>query len=276
MRFSRADWITVGVTLMLFGLTYYFSGRKVASFCLFAGIAILVIMMFLRGGKRDSGPSSASHESHQTANPVVVQNANPTININVVPQGQPEPPSTLPAPRPKPNINFVEAKSVLAHGGQGEIYESPPGLGDFQVSVVCFRNDPLVGQGIQQPSVTAHIVYKDNGGAEVTDVPRGVWLGQYGESAVFETGKKRCLIVFLLNKQDTLMKLWNESYYSRDSWMSGGPSFRLRDAGISAKIACVEMSLIAHDACLLRATFDVTPYDCGHLPDLVLRSISRD
>ncbi len=190
----------------------------------------------------------------------------------------PPPSPTTPQPKPKPNIHFIEPRSCMCHKGipAGNIlYESPPGLGDFDVSVVCFRNDSIPGQSLPEPSIKAHIIYKDKNGNEITDAPRGVWLGLPGESTVFESGQKKCLVIFLLSSQGTLKRLWNESYTTRNSWMSGGPHFRIRDEGIPEEVASVEINLLSHSSCLLRASFEVKRPEVDKLPTLGLSSISE-
>jgi hypothetical protein len=173
------------------------------------------------------------------------------------------------------NIHFVEAKSLCAHVGLGNvIYESGQQLGDLRLSVVCFRNDAIVGNIVREPNIKAHIVYKDKNGAEITDVPRSVWLGQTGESTIFERGQRKCMIVLLLSNQGTLKKLWNESYTTAHSWMAGGPSFRIRDEAMSREVSSCEISLLTVKTCLLRAVFDVKQGEIGQLPNLVLNSIS--
>jgi pyrimidine deaminase RibD-like protein len=178
--------------------------------------------------------------------------------------------------KPKHNISFVEAKSVQAHRGlsDGKIYESPQALGDLQVTVACFRNEPIVGRRVQQPTLKSHIIYKDKNGEEITDASRGVWLGSYGETTVFESGKKKCLIIFLLSNQDTLKKLWNETYTTDQSWMAGGPLFRINDEGIPGDVTSVEIRLLAQDICVLRAEFKVETRISGQLPKLTLCSLS--
>jgi hypothetical protein len=221
-------------------------------------LLIVALAISIRNSFRD-------HED-KPSNPVT-SNTKQTVNQSVNPQQhvyiskemfqqdardkRSDPPA--PKPRPKPNIQFVETKAITAHAGtdDGQIHESPQALGEFQISVLCFRNEPVVGRRVQEPSVKAHIIYKGKDGEEITDAPRAVWLGHYGEEIVFETGKKRCLIVFLLSSQDTLKKLWKESYTTSESWMAGGPLFRIRDEGIRGEIASIEVSLLAGDACLL-------------------------
>jgi predicted nucleotide-binding protein len=177
-----------------------------------------------------------------------------------------------PAPAPKHNIRFIEAKSLHAHAGinDSQIHESPQPPGDFQVAVVCFRNDPLIGQSLQQPSLKSHIVYKEKNGTEITDAFPGVWLGHYGEAADFESGKKQCLIVFLLTKQKKLMKLWNETYTTHTSWMVGGPLFRIRDEAVPGNVASINISLLSDNTCMLSVEFEVKPHTAGELPKLVL------
>jgi hypothetical protein len=207
----------------------------------------------------------------------ITQNVNsPTINVSI-PHPSPAQATTAPQPEPKPkhNIKFIEAKSVQAHSGieDGKIHESPQGLGEFHVCVVCFRNEPVVGKRVQEPTLKSHIIYKDKNSAEITDVPRGVWLGELGETTVFESGKKKCLIIFLLSKQDTFKKLWNEEYHSETSWMAGGPVFQIRDEGIRGDVTSVEVRLLDHDICVLHAEFAVASRTPGALPMLTLSSL---
>jgi len=192
------------------------------------------------------------------------------------PRGTPPSVRNAVAPPPKHNIRFLQAKTVHARSGLGDglIYESAQAPGDFQVSVVCFRNEPIVGQKVQQPTLKSHITYKDNKGNEITDAPRGVWLEEYGDATVFEWGRKKCLIIFLLSKQGTLRRLWNEKYATEHLWMAGGPVFRISDDGITGKVASVEVRLLAQDICVLSAEFDVKERLASTLPELSLRSVS--
>lgn len=201
------------------------------------------------------------------------------VNVNI---GQPtpamRPPEPVrPAPSPKSNIKFVEGQSVEAHQGidDGRLHNSPSGLGDFRLAVVCFRNDAIVGQAVTEPELKAHIIYRDRNGKEVTDSQAGVWLGQYGEVTAFTLGHKKCLVIFLLSRQSTLMKVWNETYTTRDNWMTGRPLFRIGQEGLSHDVASVSVSLLAEDTCLLQAEFDVEERRNNDLPKVVLRSISE-
>jgi len=175
------------------------------------------------------------------------------------------------------NIKFVETGTASVHSGtngDNTIYRSPQNLGDFLVSVACFRNEAVVGLNVHQPRLKAHIIYRDKEGNEVADVPRAVWLDHYGESVLFETGNKKCLVVFLLSNQDTLVKLWNETYTTAQSWMAGGPQFRIRKDSIIAEVASVEISLLSDEACALRAVFSAEKREIEHLPRLGLTSFS--
>jgi hypothetical protein len=180
-------------------------------------------------------------------------------------------------PSPSHNIRFVEAGVVSAHSGTGGdkiIYKSPQNLGDFNVSVACFRNEAVAGLAVKEPHLKAHIIYRGKDGNEITDVPRAVWLEEYGESILFETGKRKCIIVFLLSSQDTLLKLWNERYTTSTSWMAGGPLFRVRTERVETEVSLIEISLLSSDGCLLVAKFEVEERKHGELPELVLRSMS--
>jgi hypothetical protein len=208
----------------------------------------------------------------------ITQNVNsPTINVSI-PHPSPVQATTAPQPEPKPkhNIKFIEAKSVQAHRGieDGKIHESPQGPGEFQVCVVCFRNEPAIGKRVQEPTLKSHINYKGKNGEEINDVPRGVWLGELGETTVFESGKKKCLIIFLLSNLDAFKKLWNEEYHSETSWMAGGPVFQIRDEGMRGDVSSVEIRLLAHDICVLSADFEVGSRIGGGLPTLILRNLS--
>ncbi len=186
--------------------------------------------------------------------------------------------ATQPPLKSQYNINFVEATSTTSHLGEpsnSTMHESPQRLGDFQISVIRFRNDVVVGQKVEEPSLTCHIIYRDQDGKEITDVPRGVWLDHYGESVDFELGKKRSVVIFLLAKQGTVKKLWNESYFTSTSWMADGrPSFRIRDEGIRGETASVEISLLSGTSCVLQAIFDLEEREDGKLPTLKLKSTS--
>ena len=180
---------------------------------------------------------------------------------------------------PKHNIKFVGARAVGAHAGtkgNNTIYESPQDdLSDFKVFVACFRNEAVVGLNVHQPELKAHIIFKDKDGNEITDVPRAVWLDHYGESVPFGPGQKKCLIIFLLGDQKARIKLWNESYRTDHSWMSGGgPHFRIRNESIATGVAFVEVNLLSHDTCVVLASFVVEERETENLPRLVLTSVS--
>lgn len=270
MGFSRGDWITAALTLILFSLAYYLRSPSptVALVCLVLGILILLVMIFRRREKEQAPSVSQS----------VQQTANPTINVNIGTPTSSQPLSEpLPlTPEPKHNIHFLEAKSVKAHSGlsDGQIYESPQGLGDYMVSIVCFRNDPIIGQSVQQPRLKAHIIYKDKNGHELTDAPRGVWANHSGEAVRFETAQRKCLVVLLFSNQGTWMKVWNEAHTPPRHFPTRGPIFLIRSEGISQNIASIEIELLAEDVCVAHAAFDVSPGPAGQLPTLVRRSFS--
>jgi len=177
--------------------------------------------------------------------------------------------------KPKANLRFVETKSVQIHAGNGEFFESPQGLGDYRVTVACFRNEAIVGETLKQPDVKAHIIFRDLAGTEFGDVSSGVWLQVYKDAAPFTVGTKRCVILFLLTNQGTLKRLWKEAYVTEHSWM-GGPSFRVRDEVIVARIATVEINLLEASTgrCIMQANLSAEECIDGELPTLVLKEIS--
>jgi len=238
------------------------------SVCLVLGLLILLIMIFRRREKEQVAPSVSQS---------VQQTANPTINVNIGTPNSSQPISEpLPStPEPKHNIHFLEAKSVKAHSGlnDGRIYESAQGLGDFAVSIVCFRNDPIIGQSVQQPRLKAHIIYKDKNGQEITDVSRGVWVNHYGEAVRFETAQRKCLIVLLFSSQGTWMKVWNEAHTPPRHFRTR-EIFLVRSEGISQNIASIEIELLTEDVCVAHAEFDLSTNAAGQLPTLTRRSFS--
>lgn len=275
---SRSDWISVAVALIAIALSYYVGGAKAAAVCAIAGIVILAVMLFSKRGKAES----PSQVSQQTASPVIAQ------TVYVGDQSRPSPSPPQPTPQKKHNIHFVEIRSLSAHYaiGGGELYESPPGDGglrrppfvrpeDFLVAIVCFRNDAIVGQDLRRPTLTAHIMYKDESGSELTDAPRGVWLGERGAATAFIAGEKRCLVVFGLTKQNTLSKFWNETYTTSQSW-SHGPSLRIRDGEIPETLSSIEVRLLERDTCLVHAVLEVKRRSKNKLPELKLASFSAD
>lgn len=271
---GRTEWLTVAITLLSVWLTWYMGNATGAIVCGLAGAVILVAILFSRRGNKHSQPASSTVQ--QTANPVMTQTASPTINVNLG-NSLPSQPAqqTQTIAKPQPNIRFVEAKSVQIHAGDGTFFESPQGLGDYRVGVACFRNEAMVGRTLKQPSVKAHVIFKDSAGAQVSDISSGVWLDVYEDAAPFTVGTKRCVILFLLTNQGILKRLWKESYVTEHSWM-GGPSFRVRDEVIAARIADIEINLLedATGTCLVQANFSVEGYSDGELPALVLRQIS--
>jgi hypothetical protein len=214
----------------------------------------------------------------QSSSPVTIYNSPTFTNAPSFEQNQSNRDvgaSPAPASNPQPNIQFVETKPIEAYVKGEKFYETSRGLGDFHVTIACFRNDAVLGRSIHQPQVTAHILYKDASGSEITDVPSGIWLEEYEGHSAFTVGRKKCLIVFMLSNQGTLKKLWKESYTTEHSWMSGGPSFRIRDERISGQIASVEIRLlVGHSGtCVMQLVLKAEPYGADHLPKLEINNV---
>ena len=272
---DRSDWISLAVTLVAIALSYYLGGARTAAYCGVTGVLILFVLILFRRRNKDTN-SLSTQSSQQTANPVITQNANPTINVNIANQPQAHEPKPVRAVinDPEPNIRFIESKAVDIYEAEGKFSKTQDGLGDLRVTVVCFRNEGILGREVREPDIKAHVIYKDVNGNEIADVPRAVWLQEYKGHTPFNTGEKKCLILFLLTKQGTLKRLWKEAYFHEHSWMSGGPSFRVGDERIPAQVATVEISLLSESGgkCLKYLTFQAESYSEGELPRLVLKA----
>lgn len=219
---------------------------------------------------------------HGTQSRVNVQSADNSTNVSDhsgrpvdtgsqrkdMPKPEPRP------PEPKTNIRFVGARCTDAYNSDDTVFhETQRGLGDFKLAIVCFRNEAIVGQRIPSVAVRAHVIYRDGDSQEITDIPSGVWLGEYKGHVDFTLGAKKGLIVFFLTNQRTLKKLWKEEYRHAQSWMNDGlPSYRVRDEPIHGQVATVEIQLLSEstDICVLGEVFEVGPYEDGALPTLTI------
>lgn len=266
---DRSDWISIGVTLIAIWLAWYVGGARAATICGIIGFLILTGLILFR--PRKENPNNSTPRLEQAVSPVITQQANPVITVNVgKPERSVDSPVISSGQPPRPNIKLVEAKFTTAHTVDGKLCESPANLGDINVAVASFRNEGLLGSTVAQPHVRAHIIFKDADGREIADVPSGVWLDEYKDTLAFSIGVKRNLVVLLLTRQGTLKRLWKESYTDENSWM-GGPRFRVRDEGISERIGTIEISLLEFDSgvCIAHAILKpADPIDRG-LPQLI-------
>ena len=198
---------------------------------------------------------------------------NPQQNKEAPAKPQPLPPES----KPQPNIKFVETRDADVYPSDDTLFhETQCGLGEFKVTIVCFRNEGVEGQRVPSVDVRAHVIYRDAAGQEITDVPSGVWLEEYKGHTGFTLGTKKCLILFLLTDQGTLKKLWKEAYRHAQSWMSGLPSYRVRDEAIHGQVATLEIQLLSEftDICVLKKVFEIGEYEDGVLPKLI--ELNRD
>jgi len=150
-------------------------------------------------------------------------------------------------PKPESNIKCIEIKNVGVSCLDGCFHQASPG--DVSVSLACFRNDPTGQTAVAEPSLRAHVIYRDSSGNEVSDLPMGVWLDQPSEIAEFRLGDKKCLIILLFNpRTKKRMKVWNELQQA-----SFGTFVQIRDEELPGSIASIEVNLLAahKGACLV-------------------------
>ncbi|MBZ5723147.1 MAG: hypothetical protein LAO03_22640 [Acidobacteriia bacterium] len=243
-----------------------FTGRPyLAYLCWGISLALIMFAILMANVKVSPDPKADTHGSvspisihlENIGNSVQQQIKQSQGNRSIIP---------IASSKPQPNIHFIEAT----------VADIRPGLdlGDFTAAVACFRNERIVGQKIEQPTVRAQIIYKDHHGNEFTDVSNGVWTEDPLISPLFATGERKCLILFLLSNQGRLKKLWKEAYTTSHSWMSGGSSIRIRDEDVKGKIAVVEVRLLNDhtDIGLLDTLFDVEDYQSGELPSFKLHT----
>jgi hypothetical protein len=140
-------------------------------------------------------------------------------------------------------------------------------------SLVCFRNEALKGVTPKQPSVNAHVVYKDSKGNEITDLNHGVWIQESRDYTNFTTGDKKCLVVLILDdKTGTLRKVWKQEYHTRNGWMAGGPLFQITDDEVTGEIETVVIQLLDNwnGSCIDEFTLRVTDRPAKGLPVFTL------
>jgi hypothetical protein len=211
MGFSRADWITVAVTLLLFGIAYYVSGPRVAVWCLIAGVTILIVMMLL---KRDKERGEPIQSSQQTANPSLTQNASPTINVNIgTHPDSVKVPAPAATPKSEPNVKFLGIRLIrvefvanvardLSSFHESSVHERARDA-DIESVVACFRNEGLFGRTVKPiRSVKANLKLFDANHAEIgTGLSRAFWLGRIYDVVDLVPGEdSQCVILLVRDR----------------------------------------------------------------------------
>jgi len=158
------------------------------------------------------------------------------------------------------SIKVVGPKPIGVKLGvpSGLFYEDDSDSPEFTVAAVGFRIDPSTQRKAAPPSLAAQLIYRDHRERELANCPAGVWLGQYSNEATFST-REKWLVIFVWNsKRKMLTRLWNESYYHKDSWMGGGgPSFQIVQEGVPPNTALVEIRLLDDHVSYKSIRFDV-------------------
>jgi hypothetical protein len=147
----------------------------------------------------------------------------------------------------KPNIKLIEIKTVKCSISGGNIY-SIPGLGGgrFPTVILCLRNESLQRKILKQPQVNAHIVYRDFKRNEIGSLSHGVWIEEQKDYTTLSIGATKCLVLLTQMKGTIYNMVWQEPYYTNESWMGDGPSFRVRDREIDGAPYTVIVELLDH------------------------------
>lgn len=232
----------------------------------YGGAFVLIVVAVILASatrKERTDPEQTNAEVNDSFNPTNTLTANPTINI--YPDREATSPASITAPakeKEKPNIHFVEIKNVESSITQGKLFGMPiPAEKTLQATLVCFRNEALKGVTPKQPSVNAHVIYRDSQGNEMTDLNRGVWIQEREDFTKFTTGDKKCLVVLVLDeKTGALRKAWKEEYHTQNSWMAGGPLFRITDEEVPGEIETIDIQLLdkSNGSCIDEFTMRVT------------------
>jgi hypothetical protein len=250
---TRGEWVTLALTLVGSGGTYFLTGRPMwAGAALVGGLGILAIL-FLKGGRRGvvESPPTITDSLKQSIENV----GNPHIEAHIHLPETATPPAPLPvstATKPqregaKPNIHFVRTRSIRVtpsgpHGNNlveaiREIDSRNP-----QAAVAYFRNS--ASESIEVPNaygVHAQILYKDAHGNEIDDVPNGHWLDPFKDSAIIQLNDTRGLILMLMIEGKELRAPYQDRY----------KGFRI------GQISTIEVCLTSTNAVLLRERFEL-------------------
>jgi len=152
----------------------------------------------------------------------------------------------------------------------GLLYENDSNSPQLLLGVVGFRNRSNVSRKLESTTAIAQISYRDHRGKEIAYAPAGVWLGSYGQSAKFAPGHENWLVLFVCERGG-LTRVWNRSFYTDTSWMSGGPSFAVEPETVPPNIASVKIGLLSEQIHCKEITVEVEMRRKG-LPQLLLRT----
>jgi hypothetical protein len=207
--------VSIAVTLLLAGASYFISGPKLAIVCIVIGTLIFLAVHF-RGNKQAPGHDAAKTLRVEDSFKQTVT-ASPTININV---GHPVPAEAAP-PAPyereesEPNVVFLGARpaNLMSDNYKGLVFhETSTGSSSLKGIVACFRNDAVHGKTIKPAyGVKAHLRFMDAHEQEIgIGVSGACWLGEKTDLTDLKADESRCVLLMILLTDGQMIAPWKE------------------------------------------------------------------
>jgi hypothetical protein len=232
-------------------------------------IALGVVCLISGKHQRDSvWPSPPSQSQIAEANPRQEQHVEQHVHIG---RDLLQPP-VAPVPLPQvaePNIRFIPpvVTTKVATGIQDNTFFFERADGSDMI-VAKFRNN-VQGQGnIREPHIRAQIIYRNNAGDEITDVPAAIWLEERRRYTKFTSGDTKALILLAVTADRKVCELWKEHRNRQYS-----STIELRSDEIVGIAEGIEVRLILENGggCLGVYFFDVVEWNHRVLPIVALR-----
>jgi hypothetical protein len=273
---NRNEWVTLAFTLVGAGGTYYITQKPMWSLAALVLGLLIMLALFLFDKPKESHPAQPGNQASDSFRQNLSNVGNASASSSPVAIGQyidqrPYPtPASVPtrtAPElPKsvpPTVECVRTRTInITDGGHyGDcLVEAPaPNPSYPQAVVAFFRNTPSEGTD-EHPdihNVQAQIVYRDNSGNEIQDVPKGVWLNSRGISTHLALNDTEGLVLMCLVSGSILQAPY------RGAWKT----FAL------GQVATIDVCLTSHNSgrnrLLLRKTFKFMDED-GHIDAIML------
>lgn len=255
------------VQLILTHVPIFFLSWKTPLIPLGLGLAMMFWLRLSKRGEsskdtsvRSVGTTTATQEADrsQTINfaPVI----SPVISGNALSNLRQSKPKSAPKPlrKPTPNVRVVTAKIqrlAFSETGTGFIVSAQKG---YDSIVVCFRNDSTAGaSNIGMYGVRAHVIYRNDHGMELLDIPAGCWIDNSTDSVDLELGRSRCLVVAAEDGKRGWFAPWMDRKQHQE--FPGGDYFELEGTEMPQNVSNFEIALIdANNFCLPLEKFSIT------------------
>lgn len=198
MSLSRGTWVSIGVTVLVGGLTLWLSGYPRAGMIMtLIGIVITVIaLLILEKHKQNGKNESVSQVITQTANPSFT--ANPTINVNLTSQTHPAIPPLAPTQKQserRPNIDdhgYVYRKVIKTDG----VWMVHPEGASLNGLLFDFSNDPDEdGNGVDAKALRAQLIFTYPDEIPGPRFSPLYWIGERHGSIDMQLGKGKQLLI---------------------------------------------------------------------------------